>query len=72
MTGYTPKPGLLGELGVPFDAVSGVPAHNAETMETPIAGVFVCGVMTSGHNANGIFIENGRGHGELIARALAR
>jgi thioredoxin reductase (NADPH) len=70
MTGYTPKPGLLGELGVPFDAESGVPKHNPETMETPIPGVFVCGVLTSGHNANGIFIENGRGHGELIARAL--
>jgi thioredoxin reductase (NADPH) len=70
MTGYTPKPGLLGELGVPFDAKTGVPRHNPETMETPIPGVFVCGVMTSGFNANGIFIENGRGHGELIARAL--
>jgi thioredoxin reductase (NADPH) len=72
MTGYTPKPGLLGELGVPFDKETGVPKHNPDTMETPIPGVFVCGVMTSGHNANGIFIENGRGHGALIAAALSR
>ena len=70
MTGYTPTPGLLGEMGVPFHPETGVPQHNPETMETPIRGVFVCGVMTSGYNANGIFIENGRGHGALIARAL--
>jgi thioredoxin reductase (NADPH) len=70
MTGYTPKPGLLGELGVPFDSETGVPRHNPETMETSVPGLFVCGVMTSGYNANGIFIENGRGHGELIARTL--
>ena len=72
MTGYTPKPGLLGDAGVPFHPETGVPKHNPETMETPIKGLFVCGVMTSGYNANGIFIENGRGHGALIAGALKR
>lgn len=70
LTGYTPAPGLLGELGVPFDPVSGIPAHNPATMETPIKGVFVAGVLTSGKKANGVFIENGRGHGALIAAAL--
>jgi len=29
-------------------------------------------VLTSGFKANGVFIENGRGHGELIAAALRR
>lgn len=71
MTGYTPRPGLLGELGVPFDADSGIPAHDPETMETTVPGVFVAGVLTSGKKANGVFIENGRGHGALIAKALA-
>ena len=41
-------------------------------METPIRGVFVAGVLTSGKKANGVFIENGRGHGALIAAALKR
>ncbi|HEY2851070.1 MAG TPA: YpdA family putative bacillithiol disulfide reductase [Gemmatimonadaceae bacterium] len=72
LTGYTPSPGLLGELGVPFDETSGIPAHNPSTMETPIKGVFVAGVLTSGKKANGVFIENGRGHGALIAAALRR
>jgi thioredoxin reductase (NADPH) len=72
MTGYTPRPGLLGPLGVAFDAETGIPAHNPETMETTVPGVFVAGVLTSGKKANGVFIENGRGHGALIAAELAR
>jgi len=71
MTGYTPRPGLLGDLGVAFDPATGIPAHDPATMETPVPGVFVAGVLTSGLKANGVFIENGRGHGALIARALA-
>lgn len=72
LTGYTPSPGLLGELGVPFDPVTGIPAHDPATMETPVRGVFVAGVLTAGKKANGVFIENGRGHGALIAAALRR
>jgi thioredoxin reductase (NADPH) len=70
MTGFTPHPGLLGSLGVPIDGSSGVPAHDPATMETPVSGVFVAGVMTSGFDANKIFIENGRRHGDLIAHTL--
>jgi len=72
MTGYTPRAGLLGALGVHFDPATGIPEHNPLTMETPTPGVYVAGVLTSGLKANGIFIENGRGHGELIAAALAQ
>ena len=71
MTGYTPHPGLLDSLGVTTDPVSGVPAHDPATMETPTPGVFIAGVLASGFDANKIFIENGRDHGALIARALA-
>ena len=72
LTGYTPGPGLLGALGVPFDAATGIPAHDPATMETPIRGLFLAGVLTSGKKANGVFIENGRGHGALIAAELRR
>ncbi len=71
MTGYTPEPALLRAMGVPVDAETGVPSHDPATMETPVRGVFVAGVLVSGYDANRIFIENGRTHGELIARALA-
>jgi thioredoxin reductase (NADPH) len=67
MTGFTPHPGLLASLGVRIDDRTGVPAHDPATMETPVRGVFVAGVLTAGLDANKIFIENGRGHGERIA-----
>ena len=70
MIGYMPETGLLEALGVPLDPVSGVPAHDPATMETPVSGVFIAGVLASGFDANKTFIENGRGHGELIARRL--
>ncbi len=70
MTGYTPHPGLLTSLAVAIDPVTGVPAHDPATMETTTKGVYIAGVLASGYDANKIFIENGRGHGALIATAL--
>lgn len=70
MTGYTPHGTLLAQLGVAVDSTTGVPAHDPATMETPVPGVFIAGVLASGYDANKIFIENGRDHGKLIAAAL--
>ena len=39
-------------------------------METNIPGIYIAGVLASGNDANKVFIENGRGHGVLIAAAL--
>jgi len=72
MTGFTPNSDLLLSLGVSVDALSGIPAHDPRTMETDVPGVFVAGVLASGFDANKVFIENGRGHGALIAKALRR
>jgi thioredoxin reductase (NADPH) len=71
MTGYAPDPTLLASLGVPIDPASGIPTHDPATMETPVPGVFLAGVLASGHDANKIFIENGRDHGALIAATIA-
>lgn len=71
MTGYTPDGVMLRELGVEFDPVTGIPRHDPATMETNVPGVFIAGVLSAGFNANKVFIENGRGHGELIAGAVA-
>jgi thioredoxin reductase (NADPH) len=70
MTGYHADTGLLHRLGVPVDPVTGVPAHNESTMATPVAGCYLAGVIASGNDANRLFIENARGHGELIVRHL--
>jgi len=72
MTGWRPDPALLRSLGVSVDRETGVPAHDPETMETEVEGVYVAGVLAAGNDANKIFIENGREHGEIIVRALLR
>lgn len=71
MTGFTPNSALLQQLGVSIDATTGIPAHDPTTMETGVDRVFIAGVLAAGFDANKVFIENGRGHGELIARRLA-
>ena len=70
MTGWHADPRLLRSLGVSIDAATGIPAHEPATMETDVPGVFLAGVLAAGYDANKIFIENGRDHGALIARAL--
>lgn len=72
MTGFTPNPSHLISLGVEVDFATGVPNHDPSTMETNVPGVFIAGVLASGNDANKVFIENGRGHGGLIAAALSR
>jgi thioredoxin reductase (NADPH) len=72
MTGYTPDGALLRSLGVLFHPLTGIPQHRPETMETNVPGVFIAGVLSAGFDANKVFIENGRGHGEKIIAELAR
>lgn len=71
MTGYTPDPWLLRELGADFDRESGAPVHDPATLETTIPGVFIAGVVVGGNRPNQIFIENGREHGPRIVQAIA-
>jgi thioredoxin reductase (NADPH) len=73
MTGFAPNTDLLRDAGVPIDPVTGIPAHDPETLETPIAGLFIAGVVVAGFDANKVFIENGRFHGDkIIAHLLGR
>ena len=70
MIGYVPSPGLLTDLGVEIDPDTGIPTHDPSTMRTNAPGVYVAGVIAAGYDANKIFIENGKLHGDLIARAV--
>jgi thioredoxin reductase (NADPH) len=70
MTGWRADPVLLTSVGVHVDADTGIPHHDPATMETNVPGVYIAGVLAAGHNANKIFIENGKWHGGLIARAI--
>jgi thioredoxin reductase (NADPH) len=70
MTGYHPDHSFLRHMGVNIDEATGKPIYNAETMETNVAGIYIAGVIAAGNNANEIFIENGRFHGDQIADAI--
>jgi len=73
MTGFAPNTGLLAEAGVPIDAETGIPRHDEQTLETSRAGLFIAGVVVAGYDANKVFIENGRFHGDkIVARLLGR
>jgi thioredoxin reductase (NADPH) len=71
MTGYHADTSLLQRLGVPVDPRTGIAAHDERTMETGVPGCYLAGVIASGNDANRLFIENSRVHGELIVQHLA-
>jgi thioredoxin reductase (NADPH) len=66
LTGWRADHTLLASLGVTIDGATGIPCHEPKTMQTNVGGVYLAGVLAAGHDANKIFIENGREHGELI------
>jgi len=73
MTGFAPSLDLLRATGVPIDEKTGIPQHDPKTLETAVPGVFVAGVVVAGYDANKVFIENGRYHGDrIVARMLGQ
>lgn len=70
MTGFAPDLELLRQVGVPIDKDTGIPAHDPDTLETQVPGLFIAGVVVAGYDANKVFIENGRYHGDKIVARL--
>ncbi|ALS78367.1 YpdA family putative bacillithiol disulfide reductase [Planococcus kocurii] len=71
MIGYHPDHQFLKSMGISIDSISGRPTFDEQTMETDIDNLYIAGVIAAGNNANEIFIENGRFHGQQIAEAIA-
>jgi thioredoxin reductase (NADPH) len=71
MVGYQPDLEFLSETGITLEPHTLRPRTNPETLESERAGIFLAGVIVAGMHTNEIFIENGRFHGEVIARAIA-
>ncbi len=71
LTGFKPDRGFLRAMGVHAPDGDMPPAHNPDTMETNVPGLYLAGVVSTGRNANEIFIESGRFHGRKIAEHLA-
>ncbi|GIO22601.1 YpdA family putative bacillithiol disulfide reductase [Oceanobacillus sp. J11TS1] len=70
MTGYRPDYRLLRQAGVEINLENGKPVHDASTMETNVKNLYIAGVVAAGYDNNKVFIENGRFHGEQIAKAI--
>ena len=71
LTGYHADPEFLRRAGVEVMAGTDEPRHNPETFETNVRNLFIAGGQIAGKRTGTVFIENGRFHGERIARVLA-
>jgi thioredoxin reductase (NADPH) len=73
LTGYHPDFAFIESMGVRLDdANARCPICNRETLESNVPGIYLAGVIVAGERTNEIFIENGRFHGALIAKDLAK
>ena len=72
MTGYRPDFEFMEEHGIHLDPATSKPITNTQTLESERQGVYLAGVIVAGTHTNEIFIENGRFHGELIAKAIEK
>lgn len=71
MTGYKPNYTLFEKLGLPIsEDESRIPLHDIKTLETPLSGVYVAGVINAGLKTSTLFIENTRQHSEMIIRNI--
>jgi len=71
MTGYQPDLKFLNATGIALEPETRRPRTNPETLESERPGIYLAGVIVAGMHTNEIFIENGRFHGEIIAKSIA-
>ena len=71
LTGYRADPEFMRRIGITIDPETLEPKYSVETYETNVPGLFVAGGQLAGKKTGTVFIENGRLHGEVIAKVLA-
>jgi thioredoxin reductase (NADPH) len=71
LTGYRADPEFMRRIGVEINPETMSPRYNIDTYETNVPGLFVAGGQVAGNRTGTVFIENGRFHGEVIAKTLA-
>jgi thioredoxin reductase (NADPH) len=71
LTGYRADPEFMRRIGVEINPDTLEPKYSVETYETNVPGLFVAGGQLAGRKTGTVFIENGRFHGEVIAKTLA-
>jgi thioredoxin reductase (NADPH) len=71
LIGYHPDFEFLESLDVRSQGEDRLPVCDPECLESNVPGIYLAGVIVAGNRTNEIFIENGRFHGQQIARDLA-
>lgn len=71
LTGYRADPEFLRRAGVAVNSETAEPRYDPQTFETNVPNLFVAGGQQAGKKTGTVFIENGRFHGERIARVIA-
>jgi thioredoxin reductase (NADPH) len=72
LTGYHPDFDFIEALGVKLDSDNArCPVCDSTTLESNVPGIYLAGVIVAGERTNEVFIENGRFHGDVIAKDLA-
>jgi len=70
LVGYHPDFEFLESLGVRAEGADRTPVCDPESLESNVPGIYLAGVIVAGARTNEIFIENGRFHGQQIAKDL--
>jgi thioredoxin reductase (NADPH) len=71
LTGYRPDLEFLADIGITLEPDTLRPRTNPDTFESQRKGIYLAGVIVAGMHTNEIFIENGRFHGQSIAKSIA-
>jgi len=71
LTGYHADNEFLRRAGVEVNAETVEPCYNPQTFETNVPNLFIGGGQLAGKRTGTVFIENGRFHGERIAKVIA-
>jgi thioredoxin reductase (NADPH) len=71
LTGYQADADFMRRIGIEINPETMAPRYNVDSYETNVPGLFVAGGQVAGKRTGTVFIENGRFHGEMIAKAIA-
>ena len=71
LTGYRADANFMRHIGVEIHEDTQAPKYSVDTYETNVPGLFVAGGQVAGKRTGTVFIENGRFHGEVIAKTIA-
>jgi thioredoxin reductase (NADPH) len=70
LIGYEPDFALFERCGIRLQGAEKVPAHDGETLESNVPGLYLAGAILGGTDVGHIFIENSRHHAAWIARSI--